>query len=172
MKNDWFFYLTLKMNFNRLIKDSKEGLKRKISSRREKISIPVEKFNNLSKNYFNQIKEEENLTIKYDEKDKEILVFLLRWYYNLWIDINEDSIEVYYSFPKEFEIISEVNKSNHNHTPKTFKKGTKMYFNSSSYSSSNWLNGVPLWDNKDEEVDHGLKPSCQVNYDYIKIANS
>lgn len=160
------------MDFNRLIKDSKEGLKRKISSRREKISIPVEKFNNLSKKYFNQIKEGEILTIKYDEKDKEILVFLLRWYYNLWIDINEDSIEIYYSFPKEFEIISEVNKSNHTHTPKTFKKGTKMYFNFSSYSSSNWLNGIPLWDNKDEEVDHGLKPSCQVNYNYIKIANS
>jgi hypothetical protein len=45
------------MNFNRLIKDSKEGLKRKISSRRERISISVEEFNNLSKKYFNQIKE-------------------------------------------------------------------------------------------------------------------
>ena len=50
-------------------------------------------------------------------------------------------------------------------------KGTKMYFNSSSYSSSNWLNGIPLWDNKDEEVGHGLKPSCQVNYDFLKIHN-
>ena len=71
--------------------------------------------------------------------------------------------------PKEFEIISEVNKLNHPHTPKTFKKGTKMYFNSSSYSSSNWLNGIPLWDKKDEEVGHGLKPSCQVNYNSIKL---
>ena len=44
-----------------------------------------------------------------------------------------------------------------------------MYFNSSSYSSSNWLNGIPLWDNKDEEVGHGLKPSCQVNYNYIEV---
>jgi hypothetical protein len=96
-------------------------------------------------------------------------VFILRWYYNFWVDINEDSLEVYYSFPKEFEIISEVNKLNHPHTPKTFKKGTKMYFNSSSYSSSNWLNGIPLWDNKDEEVGHGLKPSCQVNCDYIEM---
>ncbi|MDB4643786.1 hypothetical protein OAF48_05005 [Flavobacteriaceae bacterium] len=160
------------MDFNRLIKDSKEGIKRKISSRREKISISVAEFNNLSKKYFNQIKEGENLIISHDKKDKETLLFILRWYYNLWIDINEDSIEIYYSFPKEFEIISEVNKSNHTHTPKTFKKGTKMYFNFSSYSSSNWLNGIPLWDNKDEEVDHGLKPSCQINYDYIKIANS
>ena len=157
------------MNFNRLIKDSKEGLKRKISSRRERISVSVDEFNKLSKKYFNQIKEGENLTIKYDKKDREILVFILRWYYNLWIDINEDSIEVHSCFPKVFKIISEVNKSNHPHTPKTFKKGTKMYFNSSSYSSSNWLNGIPLWDNKDEEVGHGLKPSCQVNFNYIKL---
>ena len=157
------------MNFNRLIKDSKEGLKRKISSRRERISVSVEEFNNLSKKYFNQIKEGENLIINHDKKDKETLVFILRWYYNLWIDINEESIEVYSFFPKVFEIISEVNKSNHPHTPKTFKKGTKMYFNSSSYSSSNWLNGIPLWDNKHEEFGHGLKPSCQVNYDYIEI---
>ena len=157
------------MNFNRLIKDSKEGLKRKISSRRERISISVDEFNNLSKKYFNQIKEGENLIITLDKKDKEILVFILRWYYNLWIDINEYSIKVYSSFPKEFEIICEVNKLNHPHTPKTFKKGTKMYFNSSSYSSSNWLNGIPLWDNKDEEVGYGLKPSCQINYEYIEV---
>jgi hypothetical protein len=157
------------MNFNRLIKDSKEGLKRKISSRRERISVSVDEFNNLSKKYFNQIKEGKNLIIKYDKKDKEILLFILRWYYNLWVDINEDSIEVYSFFPKDFEIISEVNKLNHPHTPKIFKKGTKMYFNSSSYSSSNLLNGIPLWVNKDEEVGHGLKPSCQVNYGYIEI---
>ena len=44
-----------------------------------------------------------------------------------------------------------------------------MYFNSSSYSSSNWLSGIPLWDNKNEEVGYGLKPSCQINYDYIVV---
>ena len=159
------------MNFNRLIKDSKEGLKRKISSRREKTSISVQEFNNLSKKYFNKIRESETLTIKYDKKDKETLVFILRWYYNLWIDIKEDSIKVYSCFPKEFEIISEVNKSNHPHTPKTFKKGTKMYFNSSSYSSCNWLNGIPLWNNKGEELVEGLTPSCQINYNYISILN-
>lgn len=160
------------MNFNRFLKDSKEGLKRKISSRRERISISIVEFNSLSKKYFDQIKEGENLIINHDKKDKETLVFILRWYYNLWIDINEDSIEVYYSFPKEFKIMSEVNKLNHPHIPKTFKKGTKMYFNSSGYSSSNWLNGIPLWDKKDEEVGHGLKPSCQVNYEYIERIRS
>jgi len=157
------------MSFIRLIKDSKEGLKRKISSRREKIIVPIEEFNKLSKKYFNKIKEEENFIFEFDEKDKETLLFVLRWYYNLWIDIKENSIEVYSYFPKEFEIVSEVNKLNHPHTPKTFKKGTKMFFNSLVYSSCNWLNGIPLWDIKDEEVGEILNPSCQINYNYIKL---
>ena len=104
-------------------------------------------------------------------RDKEILVFVLRWYYHLWIKINDNSIEIFHSFPKKFEIIKEVNKSNHFHTPKTFKTGTIMYFNSSAYSSCNWLNGIPLWDNPDEELELGLKPSCQINYSYISVYN-
>ena len=157
------------MNFNRLVTNSKEGLKRNISSRRENISITVEEFSFISRKYFKNIKKQTNLVIEPEGKDKEKLIFILRWYYNLWIDINEDNIEVYSFFPKEFEVIREVNKLNHPHTPKTFEKGTKMYFNSSSYSSSNWLNGIPLWDNKDEVVIEGLKPSFQVNYEYVKV---
>ena len=157
------------MNFNRLVTNSKEGLKRNISSRRENISITVEEFSFISRKYFKNIKKQTNIVIEPEEKDKEKLIFILRWYYNLWIDINEDNIEVYSFFPKEFEVIREVNKLNHPHTPKTFEKGTKMYFNSSSYSSSNWLNGIPLWDNKDEVVIEGLKPSFQVNYEYVKV---
>ena len=157
------------MSFIRLVKDSKKGLKRKISSRREKIIVSVEEFNKLSKKYFNKIKEGENFIFEFDEKDKETLMFVLRWYYNLWIDIKENSIEVYSYFPKEYEIVSDVNKLNHPHTTKTFKKGTKMFFNSMAYSSCNWLNGIPLWDIKDEEVVESLNPSCQINYNYIKL---
>lgn len=158
------------MNFNRLVTDSREGLKRDISSRRENISITIEEFSFISRKYFKNIKKQTNIVIEPEEKDKEKLIFILRWYYNLWIDINEDNIEVYSFFPKEFEIISDVNKLNHPHTPKTFEKGTKMYYsNSSSYYSCNWLKGIPLWDNKDEVVIEGLTPSCQVNYDFISI---
>jgi|TARA_R110000737_G_C14292456_1_gene434404 hypothetical protein len=157
------------MNFNRLVTNSKEGLKRNISSRRENISITVEEFGFISRKYFKNIKKQTNLVIEPEGKDKEKLIFILRWYYNLWIDINEDNIEVYLFFPKEFEVISEVNKINHPHTPKTFKRGAKMYFNNSGYSSCNWLKGIPLWDNKDEEVVEGLTPSCQINYKYLKV---
>ena len=30
------------------------------------------------------------------------------------------------------------------------------------------LNGIPLWDNLEEEITKELKPSCQVNYNFIK----
>ena len=158
------------MKFNRLIDDSKGELKKNISSRRENISVTFQEFNTISKKYFNNVSKDKNLIIKFDKDDKETLVFVLRWYYNLWIDLKKDYIEVYSSFPKEFEIVSEVNKLNHPHTPKTFEKGTKMFYNSSNYSSCNWLKGIPLWDNKDEEVVEGIKPSCQINYDFIKIS--
>ena len=46
-----------------------------------------------------------------------------------------------------------------------------MYFNSLSYSTCNWLNGIPLWNNKGEELVEGLTPSCQINYNYISIIN-
>jgi len=156
------------MKFNRLIDDSKGELKKNISSRRENISVTFQEFNTISKKYFNNVSKDKNLIIKFDKDDKETLVFVLRWYYNLWIDLKKDDIEVYSSFPKEFEIVSEVNKLNHPHTPKTFEKGTKMFYNSSSYSSCNWLKGIPLWDNEYEEVVEGLKPSCQINYNFVK----
>ena len=158
------------MNFNRLVTDSKEGLKRNISSRRENISITIEEFGFISRKYFQNIKKQTNLIIEPEEKDKKKLIFILRWYYQLWIEIKQDFIEIYSVFHNEFQIVSEVNKLNHPHTTKTFKRGTKMYFNNSGYSSCNWLKGIPLWDNKDEEVVEGLKPSCQINYDFIKIS--
>lgn len=157
------------MSFIRLFNDSKFGLKRKISSRKEKIIISIEEFNLLSKKYFKNINKNKNLLINFDENDKETLIFILRWYYNLWIDINEESIEVFTSIPDTFKIVSEVNKLNHPYSPRTFEKGTIMYYSSSSYSMCNWLKGIPLWDNKNDEVGHGLKPSCQINYEYIEI---
>ena len=90
------------MNFNRLVTDSKEGLKRNISSRRENISITIEEFSFISRKYFKNIKKQTNLIIEPETKDKEKLIFILRWYYNLWIDINEDNIDIYSFIPKEF----------------------------------------------------------------------
>jgi hypothetical protein len=159
--------LFIYMNFENLIKDANEGLRRKIYSRRDKTIVTVEEFDALSKKYFKGIKNNQNFKFNYQLRDKSILVFVLRWYYHIWIKVKDNSIELFCSFPKRFIIIKEVNKSNHIHTPKTFKVGTIMYFNSSAYSSCNWLKGVPLWDNRDEELELGLKPSCQINFSYI-----
>ena len=52
------------MNFNRLVTDSKEGLKRNISSRRENISITIEEFSFISRKYFKNIKKQTNLVIE------------------------------------------------------------------------------------------------------------
>lgn len=160
------------MSFIRLFNDSKFGLSRKISSRKENIIISIEEFNLLSKKYFKNINMNKNLLINFDENDKETLIFIFRWYYNLWIDIRENYIEVYTSIPDTFKIVSEVNKLNHPYSPRTFEKGTIMYFSSSSYSMCNWLKGIPLWDIKNDEVIEGLKPSCQINYNYIKSINT
>ena len=120
------------MIFNNLIKDVNQGLKRKIYSRRDKITVTVKEFEALAKKYFKGIKDNHNFKFNYQLSDKDILVFVLRWYYHLWIKIDDNSIEILHSFPKKFKIVKEVNKSNHFHTPKTFKTGTIMYFNSSA----------------------------------------
>ena len=62
--------------------------------------------------------------------------------------------------------------SNISDSSRTFEKGTKMYFSPLSYSMYNWSKGIPLWDIKNDEVIEGLKPSFQINYDFIKKINT
>ena len=134
IKGNMAVFQTKKEAFDNLIKDVKKGLKRKIYSRRDNTTIEVEEFDALAKKYFKEIKDNHNFKFNFQSRDKNILVFILRWYYHLWIKIDDNSIEILHSFPKKFKIVKEVNKSNHFHTPKTFKTGTIMYFNSSAYS--------------------------------------
>ena len=155
--------------FENLMKDSKNGISRIIKSRRGGKIITPEEFSIIVKSYFLNLPNKGNFKFFFDENDRDNLLFILRYHYQLWLEVWNNQIEIFREFPEEFQIIKELNKSNHPHTPKTFKKGTKMYYNSSSYSTSNWLNGIPLWDNKNEEVGNGLKPSCQINYNYIRI---
>jgi len=157
------------MSFKQLISDSRNGIRRDISSRREKIKVTIAQFNELSSKYFSQIAEGQNLKIKYESDDKDLLIFILRWYYNLWIDINRELITVFNSFPDAFLVVKEVNKTNHPFTPKIFAKGTILYSTGSSYGTCNWLKGVPLWDNLEDEILPGIKPNCQINYEFIKV---
>jgi hypothetical protein len=151
------------LNFRR---DIKNGITRNIKSRKEKKKITPETFSIIVKSYFFNLSNEENFKFTFKEIDKDNLLFILRYQYRLWIEVWNNQIEIFKEFPKEFQIIKEVNKSNHPHIDKTLKVGTLMYFRGDS-SLCNWLNGIPLWNNKTDVLVYGLKQSCQINYEYI-----
>lgn len=153
--------------FKSLMDDSINGISRSIKSRREKKIIGPEDFSIIVKSYFLNLPEEGNYKFKFEEHDRDSLLFILRYHYQLWIEVRNNQMEIFREFPEEFKIIKEVNKSNHPFIPKTFEEGTTMYFRIDS-SLCNWLNGIPLWDNKEEVLKYGLKPSCQINYGYIQ----
>ena len=147
-----------------LYKDILSGIKRPIRSRKHEISVSIEYFNYLSKNYFKQLNLSKNFKFSVNIRDKVYVVFLLRCYYNLWIEIDENYIEIFINFPKTFITVNKVNKFNHPHSPEEFDVGTKMYYSGNSYNTCNWMVGVPLWKNKTTD----LSPSCQINYTHVK----
>ena len=132
-----------------------KGIKRNIKSRRERKKISPEKFYILVERYFNNLPPNKNFKFKYNQNDLDDLLFILRYEFNLWLEISEKEIEIYNNFPEKFILINDVDKTNHYHTPKNFSKGTIMYFLSKSggYSSCNWLNGISVF-NKDDVYDH------------------
>jgi len=155
--------------FEKLIFDVKNGIKRKISSRRLKMEVSIEDFRMLSKKYFLELKKDiDEFEFKADPKDKNNILFILRVYYGLWIEVNELFITIHSKFPEKFVLTREVNKANHYFTPKTFPKGTIMYSVSAAYSSSNGMSGTSLWDNLNPIEGTDLIPSVQINYDFIK----
>tara|TARA_B100001094_G_C18087481_1_gene748532 strand:+ start:320 stop:805 length:486 start_codon:yes stop_codon:yes gene_type:complete len=157
------------MSFENFFKCVNDGIKRDIKSRRLKMKVSVDEFSTFSNKYFKNINDKD-LSFKFvvDEVDKNSILFVLRSFFNMYVEINENSIIIFKNFPKKFILLKEVNKSNHYFTPRTFKKGTIMYSISPSYSSTNRMNGVPLWDSLETIEETELVPSVQINYDYIK----
>ena len=157
------------MSFENFFKCVNDGIKRDIKSRRLKMKVSVDEFSAFSKKYFKNINDKD-LSFKFvlDEVDKNSILFILRSFFNMYVEVKENSIIVFKNFPKKFILLKEVNKSNHHFTPRTFKKGTIMYSISPSYSSANRMNGVPLWDSLETIEETELIPSVQINYDYIK----
>ena len=153
--------------FKNFVNDSENGISRNIKSRKEKKIITPDEFSILVKSYFLNLPETGNFKFTFKEFDRDNLLFILRFHYRLWIEVCNNQIEIFRIFPEKFQIIKEVNKSNHPFTPKTFKEETVMYFRGDS-SLCNWLNGIPLWDDKEEVLEYDLKPSCQINYDFIQ----
>ena len=155
------------MSFNQLHTDLTKGIKRPIRSRKHVISITPEEFNYFHEIYFKDFNVHQDFEFAVKKKDKEKIVFMLRYYYNLWIEIDEFSIKIANNFPTIFLVTAPINKSNHPHCPEEFKKGTLLYLSNSRYATCNWLEGVPLWKDKDKVKGTDLIPSCQINYAYI-----
>ena len=130
------------------------------------MKVSVEEFSELAKKYFNNLNDN-NYKFIVEDGDKNNVLFILRSFFSLYVKVNNSSIEVFKNFPKKFILLKEVNKSNHHFTPKTFPKGTIMYSVKPAYSSSNRMNGIPLWHNLETIEDTELIPSVQINYDYI-----
>ena len=116
------------MSYNKFKTSIEKGLNHNIKSRKLNIEITVEEFKTFTNKYFNHIEEKKEYSvIKIDKPDAEKVLFLLRVYHGLWVEVSENEIKVYKVFPKKFKIIKEVNKLNNYYTPKTFKTNTIMY---------------------------------------------
>ena len=156
------------MSFEEFYNCVNNGIKRDIKSRRLKMRVSIKEFNTFSKKYFKNLNDDDlTMKIVVKKQDEKIILFILRSFFCLYVELKKGYMLVYKNFPKKFILKNEVNKSNHHFTPKTFKKGTIMYSISPSYSSVNRMNGVPLWDNLETIEGTELIPSVQVNYNYI-----
>ena len=152
---------------NSLFKSTcRKGLKRTIRSRKYIYCITPGRFDNLNIKYFQDIEFGNNFQIKSDEEDLIDLIFLFRYGFRLWIDITENEIEVFHTFPQKYELTKEVTPKNHPHTPKSFFIGQKMYLKNDPYNTCNWMKGIPLWNKAHKRSE--LSESCQINYDFIR----
>ena len=113
-------------------------------------------------------KANEEITVSKDDKD--IVIFLLRVHFRQWIEVQGFSITLYKDFPKQFEVIKEVNKCNHFFTPRTFLVGEVLIYSNSVYGSCNFLNGIPLAESLEPVAGTTIIATTQINYKYIKPA--
>ncbi|MAD12825.1 MAG: hypothetical protein CMC04_08910 [Flavobacteriaceae bacterium] len=157
------------MSYIKFINSFKKGINRDIKSRKLNLKINIDEFDLLSNKYLKKINDKGLFSkLSIEEMDRQKILFLLRVYFGLWIEIDKNQIKIFKKFPKKFKIIKEVNKSNHYFTPKTFIKNTIMYPVKSAYSLSNDMNGTSLWDTLDPIEGTELVPSVQIDFNYIE----
>ena len=149
------------MSFLGLIKDSQIGIKKKIYSRKNNFTVSVEEFQRISIKYFNGISFDKNYCFPYDEKDLSILKFILRWYYQLWIEISQSKLCIHKELPTQYRLIKNFSLRG----TKSFKKNTILFLQPNKYSLCNWNKGIPLWDSPEDYS----TAYCQVNYDLIEV---
>ena len=89
------------MSFENFFKCVNDGIKRDIKSRRLKMKVSVDEFSAFSKKYFKNINDKD-LTFKFivEEFDKMNILFVLRYFFRMYVEIRENSVVVFKNFPK------------------------------------------------------------------------
>ena len=138
------------------------------NKRKDAYSLSPDRLLDIYQNYFTNIYQTGNYTFKFSKNDKNDLLFLFRVYFKMYVEVNNNLMTAYEKFPKRFKILTEVNKKNHSHTPKTFVKNTIMYLSTNVYGTTNYLNGIPLAESLEPLQGTDIIPATQINYQYIK----
>ena len=141
--------------------------------RKNHFSISDERINELYHRYFSNIAvENKEFNFKVYQEDLEELVNLLRVHFQLWIEIVADSITIYREFPRRFRLLEEVNAKNHWFTPKSFPKGTILYYGLDHYSVCNRAKGIPLSETPPNRELNINPLVVQINYDFIEVIDN
>ena len=149
-----------------LVKSKQPLLFRK--KRKDSYSISTDRLLYLYQNYFLNIPSRGNYIFKFLKNDKNDLLLLFRVYFKMYVEVNNNLMTAYEKFPKRFKILTEVNKKNLSHTPKTFVKNSIMYLSSNVYGTTNYLYGIPLAESEEPVQGTDIIPTTQINYQYIK----
>jgi hypothetical protein len=131
-------------------------------------NLPQQRLLYLAQNYFASTPKCGNYQFEFLKDDEMDLLFLLRVYFSMYVEVNNELMTVYEVFPRRFKLIKEVNSQNHRHAPKTFSVNSIMHLSKSVYGTNNYLNGIPLSEDLEVVPGTNIVPSVQINYQYIK----
>ena len=66
------------------------------------MKISVKEFNELAKKYFKNLNDKaDRFTFTVEEGDKNNILFILRSYFILYVEVKKNSIEIFKNFPKK-----------------------------------------------------------------------
>lgn len=135
-------------------------------------SIADARTNELFDKYFSKLPlTSKSFRFKVDSLDFDDIVYLLRVHFQLWIEIEADSITIYREFPQRFRLLEEVSAKNHWYTPKTLPKGTILYNGEDFYAVCNRSKGIPLSEIPPNKELNMNRPVVQINYDFIEVVD-
>jgi hypothetical protein len=163
-RNTEFISLIEELNKPRTVR---KGL---IQNRKNPFSISDSRINELYDRYFTNLSlKDKSFSFIANTEDFEEIIYLMRIHFRLWIEIEGLRIKIFREFPERFRVISEVNSTNHWFIPKTYPKGTILYYGDDPYSVCNRDKGIPLSEESPKDNSSRLCPIVQINYEFIEV---